>query len=447
MLCTKCGAQIADDAKFCTSCGAPTENQPEQTEPAPEPMPNENEAEGMETPEASVPEPEPVPMPEPEPEPEPIPEPVNEPEPQSPFEPKPQTSFEQVPQPPFEPMPQTSFEQMPQPPFEPMPQYTQYTPVPPVPPMPPMPANPKKEKQPKKKKKGVGVFGRILSVFLCIILILFLILAEAMSIVAALVTEKSIDGIINKIDLCDIVVADDDGRDVRLPEFILGCVEDLKIEGLNDLDEDDIKAFLDSPVLKDSIIKVVNEYRAFFVDGKNGDGITSSKFFNFLEENEDEINRILSELGHESLEMPDRGDVDELFDDTALGDLSIREITDSVSNIVSLVRFLFSRIFLVILWLITALLALLIMVINRRQISSSLSYFGVALYIVGIIYCGVAIAAAVAKSITMSTLVSASLSVVILPVVIGGLSMLFAGTIMLIIKYIIKSVKAKRADA
>jgi RNA polymerase subunit RPABC4/transcription elongation factor Spt4 len=37
MKCTKCGAELADDAKFCSSCGAPvTSAEPEPSQPAPQ---------------------------------------------------------------------------------------------------------------------------------------------------------------------------------------------------------------------------------------------------------------------------------------------------------------------------------------------------------------------------------------------------------------------------
>ena len=103
--CTHCGAQIPDNAKFCTACGTPTDAPDEATVVISDPEEPEEEVvdasdvEGEFTAASWSPEPAAKPAPAPKPAPKPQPAPQPRPQPRPAPQPTPQPQPQPTPQP------------------------------------------------------------------------------------------------------------------------------------------------------------------------------------------------------------------------------------------------------------------------------------------------------------------------------------------------------------
>lgn len=353
----------------------------------------------------------------------------------------------------------------------------------------------KKPKAPKKPIKHNG--ARItLSILLSILLCVSLLAASLVTVVKLCVTEDNLESAISSIQFSSLSISgkksDDSGNsriarrsafadepaaadtlgvavvsdephvaslmstsDISLDDIPLnGDINDLADylydlakdqSGWENVKKEDIQQALDHPLVDEFMTEMAGDYTDVIVNGEDGagKGLTPENITDFVMEHEEEIKEIVEDVGYQGEFNLDRSKLETTIRDSIGDTYSPENIAKDYSEYLDVFRLVVSTPVVIGLWALTALLIVLLIVVNRRRVSAVLSCVGIPALIVGIIY--------LAAWGTMSfypDMKEGLLSIIPKflgkPVLLMGAGLAGGGIILIIIKIIVRSVQKKR---
>lgn len=279
------------------------------------------------------------------------------------------------------------------------------------------------------RKGSIG--SRIGSVFLSILLCVTLLVSGVIGIVRSACNEEKLRELYGDVELSEIELENASGKTVTLSEFILEqCDEDMvKLVGIT---EDEIGTLLDKSKVQSLALDVLTEYSRYFLEGEEFE--IAEVIVDWMEDNSglllDVMNLLLGE-----------NDLDELEDtlEDVLYDYTPEGLSESLGFDIGIFTVLLSVWFYVVMLVLSAVLAVGILLLNRKRIVSAFACIGVVGIVDGCIFL-LAILAAVAGKIMIgnelaSILLSAGMALLALW---GGVSLAVGILITLIVRLIKK---------
>ena len=369
MVCRQCGRKLPDHAKFCIGCGLPVQ------QPA-------------KAPQAPVPPVSPTVQPPVQPEfparPSPSPKP-----PVQPDYPVPPVPPAQPPRKPDRAEREAARPQM-------TPAYRQTVPSrAPEQAAPDYWDNPDQDQyvQSSKRRRAVPVGLRILSIFLCVLLILSGFAATVIGALRLSYSPKQVKAMVHSVDLSSIDIPMNDGTSLSLIAFF---ENQTGIDLMRDygITKGEMDAVLEQPFVKDFVGEVVSGYTDYLIFGTSLNALTRNRVVDFLRANDREIQQYTGfsfrehehDLTQSVDEYLDHYDLDAIFDNS----LHAREISsDYLKDLTGVdldaVRFALSGSLLLLLGILLLILALLIFLCLLRSPRSAVISLGVSLAVIGVL--------------------------------------------------------------
>lgn len=455
MICKNCGAELTDDALFCSRCGARTELPGEAVTGIREREETaENVAEGVMESVSTMPAPENVKIAD---------VPVSAPELETVEE---KVAAAVAAATPAYTVPVTEPIHIPEAPVE----------------------EPKPETERAPKAPVKGSVGRILlSILLSILLCASLLVSSLVTVLRLSVTGENLTGAVGNIELSSVKLGNlrENGRAgsaersaAKAPaaaetlgvavmtggtraagtvsswntglddmEDLAGYLYDMAKNqpGWEDVRREDIEEALDSDLVDEFLREMVSDYADVIVKGKDGKGmgLTPDNITDFVMAHEDEIRKIVEDAGYKGEFRLDGEKLRQAISDS-LGDTYAPEkIVREHSRYVDILRIVVSLPVVIILWVITAGLVVLIIVVNKRRISAALSCVGIPALIVGLLYlvCWSAMTIVPTLRKGLWSLIPAFLG---RDVLLTGACLAGGGLLLIIVKAVIRSVQKKR---
>lgn len=292
----------------------------------------------------------------------------------------------------------------------------------------------------KKQPSGIGI--KLLSVFLSIILCVFLLVTCCLDIVRTTLDPDSIADAVTNIEIEDIgnyKIPDENGEEVPVSKLILDiCDEEVK-EKYN-LDEDKVIAVLEDTKADEFLAEVIADYSAYFVKGEELHELNSERIIGWIKENEETIENVVEyefkDADYDFLEK-------ELNNNEIIKSLSESELesgTDSnmseVINALSLAMNWIMWVF-IIMAVICVAVAAVIVVINRKKLRALFTYITVCFAVVGGFYLLVSGSLFIVMSAFLPKLINDILGSLVVGVLLRGGIMFGVGLIASIVYKII----------
>lgn len=241
------------------------------------------------------------------------------------------------------------------------------------------------------------------------------------------------------IDLDDLPTDDMDD----LADYLYDMTRDQP--GWEDVKKENIEEALDHPLVDEFLTEMATDYTAVIVKGEDGEGkgLTPDKVTDFVMEHEEEIQQIVEDAGYKGEFKLDEEKIRTSIADSIGDTYAPENIARDYSEAVTAFRLVVSLPVIIVLWFITALLVVLIFVVNKRRLSAVLSCVGIPALIVGLVYLAVWCAMALYPAMRegLLALVPKFLGKNVL---ITGASLAGGGIVLIVIKAIIRSVQKKR---
>lgn len=292
----------------------------------------------------------------------------------------------------------------------------------------------------KKQPSGIGI--KLLSVFLSIILCVFLLVTCCLDIVRTTLDPDSIADAVTNIEIEDIgnyKIPDENGEEVPVSKLILDiCDEEVK-EKYN-LDEDKVIAVLEDTKADEFLAEVIADYSAYFVKGEELHELNSERIIGWIKENEETIENVVEyefkDADYDFLEK-------ELNNNEIIKSLSESELesgTDSnmseVINALSLAMNWIMWVFIIMAVICVAVVAVIV-VINRKKLRALFTYITVCFAVVGGFYLLVSGSLFIVMSVFLPKLINDILGSLVLGVLLRGGIMFGVGLIASIVYKII----------
>ena len=382
MFCGKCGSELPKGARFCPRCGAPVEG----NEAAPA-MPEESTGDilesAAETPVwESVPE---IPVLENQPE-----EPDQEKEPIAP----------------------------------PPPQKT--------------PA--------KDKTVSQGSAGRVaLSVLLSILFFVFLFVSATVTVLRTALDEDRMADMLEELDPATVDVSALVGEEdeTTLAEYLYDMCRDYP--GWEGISRRDVEGILREDFIQDFLTGVVEDYRSALVEGKRnkGLGLSAANITDFIRENEDSIRDALHDAGMRGTPIFDYDDIEEEVENAIGDDLTIESLRDRFGGYFTAARIALSLVSLIVLWVLTAALAVLLIVLNKARIRVLL-YIGIPALVFGVLYFAAALAGGLLLGSDGDLLFDVASELILRPMLVMGAISAGVGLLAVVARCVVGSVRKKQ---
>lgn len=231
---------------------------------------------------------------------------------------------------------------------------------------------------------GEGARHNGLSVLLCILLAIFLSLSVNLSLLHASLGEGNTEAWVEDIELSEIEIPTKSGETVPLTDFVYSQCK--TIPDFQNVTQRDVEKLLDKQVVKDILNDVMQVLREYLFEGKHTEGITPALIVSILEDHDEDIRRAIEKLGIRDKVVMDYDKMAATLEKSMGESVSPEKLLHVSASTVSAVRFLLSSAFCAILWIVTVLLLLLLLFINREYLFGLLLYIGVPATVVGIGY-------------------------------------------------------------
>lgn len=311
----------------------------------------------------------------------------------------------------------------------------------------PKAAKPPKPPKPVKIPPKQSVPARVFCVLLSILLCLALLIASSLTILRVSLTGDGLSQWIGDVDVSDISVSIE-GKKVTLSEYLYDVSQDRDLG----LSKKDISDLLDDDLVKDFLSSATEQYQNYLTTG-SGSGVDTDMILDFLEDHEDDIrDSILRKTSHDWEDLTFHYDKIEEQLDEQLGDtLSVKHLNAISGNALSLVRLSIMPVTIILAWLLCALLALGLILMNLRRASSLLFYIGIPVLITGVVLCLMGLACLLVSFLVPSLAFILDGNPLItsfrnLALIMGGV-MLVAGILMTVIHNLIRKSEKKRLAA
>lgn len=269
----------------------------------------------------------------------------------------------------------------------------------------------------KKQPSGIGI--KLLSIFLSIILCVFLLVTCCLDIVRTTLDPDSIADAVTDIEVDDIgnyKIPDENGEEVPVSKLILDfCDEEVK-EKYN-LDEDKVIAVLEDTKADEFLAEVIADYSAYFVKGEELRELNSERIISWIKENEETIENVVEyefkDADYAHLEK-------ELDNNEVIKSLSASELESEVSVNMSVVSNTLSLWSFIIMATLCVAFAAVIVVINRKKLRALFTYITVCLAVVGGFYLLISGSLFVVMSVFLPKLINDILGSLVFGVLLRG---------------------------
>lgn len=286
----------------------------------------------------------------------------------------------------------------------------------------------------KKQPSGIGI--KLLSVFLSIILCVFLLVTCCLDIVRTTLDPDSIADAVTNIEIEDIgnyKIPDENGEEVPVSKLILDiCDEEVK-EKYN-LDEDKVIAVLEDTKADEFLAEVIADYSAYFVKGEELRELNSERIISWIKENEETIENVVEyefkDADYAYLEK-------ELDNNEIIKSLSKSEIESEVSVNMAVISNTLSLWAFIIMATLCIAFAVVIVVINRKKLRALFTYITVCFAVVGGFYLLVSGSLFIVMSAFLPKLINDILGSLVVGVLLRGGIMFGVGLIASIVYKII----------
>lgn len=300
----------------------------------------------------------------------------------------------------------------------------------------------------KKQPSGIGI--KLISIFLSIILCVFLLVTCCLDIVRTTLDPDSIADAVTDIDVENVgnyKIEDENGEEVPVKKLILDfCDEEVK-EKYN-LDEDKVIAVLDDTKADEFLAEVIADYSAYFFKGEELRELNSERIISWIKENEETIENVVEyefkDADYDYLEK-------ELNNNEIIKSLSESELESGTNSNMSEVSNALSLLMNYIMWVFIIMevlcifFAVVIVVINRKKVRALFTYVTVCLAVVGGFYLLVSGSLFIVMSAFLPKLINDILGSLVLGVLLRGGIMFGVGLISSIVYKIIADKRRARA--
>lgn len=322
----------------------------------------------------------------------------------------------------------------------------------------------KKEKKEKKEKAAKASSGRnvgriLLSILLSLLLFVSLLASSLVTLVRLTVREENLESALRDLSLSSLKVGgysgdpenSDDASDGALPadteelaDYLYDMAKDAP--GWENATRKDIAKAMEEPLVNEFLTQMATDYADVVIRGEDpaGKGLTPENITDFVLDHEKETLDVMRKAGYTGDLRIDREELESSLRDT-IGDTFVPEniVTGDYQEYMTIFRIVVSLPVLIGLWVITAALVILLIVVNKHRFSAVLSCVGVPALIIGLLF----VAAWCAINL-YPPMREGLLSLI--PLLLGsdllifGASLAGGGLLFVIIKAIVRSVQKKR---
>lgn len=269
-----------------------------------------------------------------------------------------------------------------------------------------------------KEKSHSKILRVILNVVLCLFLCLSIIVSSLVTLAKLCINEDNIKNASSKIHLSTFQIADfitDNDNSAKrskgsnehsiivpnssLSEIVankdVSTITDVIYEmvkdqpGWENVKRKNIEEILDGPLVKEFIGDMVDDYIDVIINGESGEGkgLTPENITDFVVENSNEVEKIIKDIGYTEDFKIDETILKDALEENIGYTYAPENITKDFSQYLDILRTLISLpIIIILFWVITAMLIALIIIVNRRYISTALYCIGIPSIIIGFIY-------------------------------------------------------------
>lgn len=288
-----------------------------------------------------------------------------------------------------------------------------------------------------------STLATVLSVILSILIFFTASSAIALSLLRNTFSEDNISDWVEEIDIGEIDVSMFSSKYDTMSELLRDFF--ISQDSWGGLGKRKVELLLEKESVKDFIADTLVEYSEFIFEGKSGKGITTDVIINFIQENE---NAFLTTLDPRLNGIPlsfNYSDIEGMLDKNMGDALSLRAIKNNNRTAVSLVQFLASSTFNIILWVLCAVFIGLLALLNLKRIQRIFNYVGIPMLILGVILAALYVALSIIFGIGANNIIS----ILITPFAnnIIGIAMicLGAGIVSIAAKITIDMIQRKKA--
>lgn len=393
--CVNCGTRLGKQVRFCTNCGTPCRDEgafaspapkaaPEKS-PVPEPTPK-TETGGAASPVQEVAPPDealtqriPHHFPEQPPKntPEPIPKYAREP---APSQNQSNAAFGKISTGeetdfiiPNSPRPQTQWQPQPQP-------QPQWQPQPQPQPQPQTYAKPKRAPAPK-ETAGQKSGHIVLNVFLSILTAIFLLAGMTLLSVHSLLEEDNVEDLIEKIDIYELVDSYfEENEDVSLEERFTDLIQ---FGTQYTIKTKTIRTILNGERVRDFLADVINDYIEAFREEKDAEPISKNKIKSLFDKT---VETLRGDLG--SYAQWDDNYINGELDKIEFSSFSTFALSEEMPSAIHILTVVlkYDLLFGIFCLAIAALLATLMIILDRRELGRSFVFAGAATALSGILF-------------------------------------------------------------
>lgn len=311
----------------------------------------------------------------------------------------------------------------------------------------PKAAKPPKPPKPVKIPPKQSVPARVFCVLLSILLCLALLIASVLTILRVSLSGDELSQWVGDVNVSEISVSIE-GKEVTLSEYLYDISEDRDLG----LSKRDISDLLEDDLVKEFLSSATAQYQQYLTDG-SGSGVDTDMILDFIEDHENDIkDAILSKTSYEWDDLTFHYDTIKEQLDEQLGDtLSVKQLNAISGNALSLVRLSIMPVTIILAWLLCALLALGLILMNLHRASSLLFYIGIPVLIIGVALCLMGLACLLVAFIVPSLAFILDGNPLVasfrnLALIIGGV-MLVAGILMTVVHNLIRKSEKTRLAA
>lgn len=245
----------------------------------------------------------------------------------------------------------------------------------------------------RKRRRTIPAGLRILSIFLCVLLILSGFAATVIGALRLSYSPKQVKSMIHSVDLSSIDIPMDDGSSLTLIGFFenqtgISLMRDYGIT------KSEMDTLLEQPFVTDFVVDVVTDYTDYLIFGASLNALTRNRVVDFLRTNDREIEQYTGfsfrehehDVTQNTDEYLDHYDLDALFDDALRArEISADYLKDQTGVDLETVRFFLSGGLLILLGITLLILALLIFLCLLRSPRSAVLSIGVSFTVIGVL--------------------------------------------------------------
>ncbi len=302
-----------------------------------------------------------------------------------------------------------------------------------------------RSKSKKKHSHKQGIVSCIVSVLLCILLIGALFVSTLITVIRVSLSEDNCNEWINELELDEIEIPYEDG-DYRSVTVLLQ--KWLRIYGNQDyLSKSAVKSILNNSRTKRFVKNIVEDYRAFLLEGKSGEGLSIDEFVSFVSDIENSDFMYYRYMFESEYGTSYEEGLTARLKNAGFDKCSIEELSNTYKDEISIIRLCISKKTMFIAWEICAIIVILLILLNHSYFTKLMIYFGVPLIIIGILYGTGGLIIDLILSINSSSIFYVASELITSTMASAGLVMITSGVLMLIVRIIIKLVCRKKQKA